>query len=103
MEKTYDQLKAENERMAIIVAQLMNERPTKPRVAHPLLDHILKAYGLRTDSQICKKAGIAPPHLSKVRARVNPVGPSIMVRLHEAFGISFKEMRQLLQGENVSV
>lgn len=62
---------------------------------HVLFDHIRRAHGLTNDAQIARRAKLAPSSISKIRGGM-PITDSVLVRLHENFGITFPDMRALL-------
>lgn len=64
--------------------------------AHALLDHLRELQGFTTDAQLAAALEVAPPVISKMRYRKLPVGPTILIKMHENYGVSFKTMRELL-------
>lgn len=70
---------------------------------HPVLDELIQRFNLRNDQHLCKVLGLAPPHLSKLRHGTIKSSPEVALAIHEVFGISFAEMRELDGGMFVGV
>jgi plasmid maintenance system antidote protein VapI len=66
-----------------------------PATPHPLIDAVLKRQKIATDAALANAINVAPPVLSKVRKGKLPVGPSLILRLHETFDMPVKEIRAL--------
>ena len=104
MQKTYEELLAENTKLSAMLAakaRVVEVRRQEARRNHALLDHIRAKELLPNDTALARLAGLKVPQISKIRARIAPVTAGVMVKLHEAFGVSFKEMRELLKDEKV--
>jgi transcriptional regulator with XRE-family HTH domain len=65
------------------------------RWPHPLLDYLLKQYGLRNDRQLCALLETAPSTLSRIRHGEIKGRAEIALAIHEVFGLSFKRMREM--------
>lgn len=76
---------------------------TYERKEHPVLDEVILRFNLRNDHHLCQVLGFAPPYISKVRSRKIPSSPLLAVAIHEAFGMTFAEMRELDGGQFVGV
>jgi hypothetical protein len=61
-----------------------------------LLDTLIKTLGIRNDAALSRVLEVAPPVISKIRHKILPVGPSLLIRMHEESGISIKEIRSLM-------
>lgn len=61
-----------------------------------LLDDIKVKHGLKTDADLCRKIDVFPPVVAKTRSGALPVGPNMILRLHETFDIPVKEIRAAL-------
>ena len=61
-----------------------------------LLDALLDRMQLKHDAALAGALGVAPPAISKIRHRKLPVGPVMLMRMHEASGLSIQELRQLM-------
>lgn len=70
---------------------------------HAVLDAVIRKFGLRNDAHLCKVLGLRPPHVSKVRHGKIESSPDMALAIHEVFGMSFKEMRELDGGVFVGV
>ena len=63
---------------------------------HKLLDTIIARFGVKNDAALSRALDLAPPVISKIRARTLPVGATLIIRIHEAFGMSIKEIKALV-------
>ncbi|WP_211441452.1 hypothetical protein [Collimonas humicola] len=63
-------------------------------VAH-MLDTVLELLQLKNDAALSRALEVAPPVISKVRNGVQPLGSTLLVKLHEATGITTKEIKAL--------
>ena len=63
--------------------------------AHTLLDTLRERFQLKNDAALCRLLEVAPPVLSKIRGKRLDVGCTLMIRIHEAFGLSIKEIKAL--------
>jgi len=61
-----------------------------------LLDTLISKLGLKNDAQLCRVLSVAPPLISKIRHRRLPVGAALLIRMHEATGITIAELRELM-------
>jgi|JI10StandDraft_1071094.scaffolds.fasta_scaffold354029_2 hypothetical protein len=61
-----------------------------------LLDTLIKTLGIKNDAALSRALEVAPPVISKIRHKILPVGPSLLIRMHEESGISIKEIRALM-------
>ncbi len=61
-----------------------------------LLDAVLYLKQLHTDAGLCRLLGVSAPYLSRVRNGRQPVGASMLLRLHEETGLSIKDLRALM-------
>ncbi len=62
-----------------------------------LIDTLIAKLGLKSDAALSRALKMQPPVISKIRNRVTPVGATILLRIHEVTGISFKKIRILLK------
>lgn len=75
----------------------MTKMTTEPKFdANPLLDAVIERLNLRSDAALCRKIETLPPVISKIRHGRLPLGPTILIRLHEASGMPIREMRRLM-------
>lgn len=63
---------------------------------HPLLDAIKSAAGIETDAELSRQLGITHQSLSKMRRRHLEIGPSVILRVHEVFGMPVERIRALI-------
>lgn len=61
-----------------------------------LLDTLIETLQLRNDSQLCRLLDVAPPVISKIRNSRMSVGASMLIRMHDASGISIADLRYLM-------
>lgn len=61
-----------------------------------LLDTIIENLRLKNDAQLCRTLEVAPPVVSKIRHGRIPVGASMLIRMHEATGLSLRDLRYLM-------
>lgn len=66
--------------------------------ANKLLDAVIEKMGLKNDAALCRGIGVSPPVISKIRSKRIPLGPSIMLRLHEFTNLSTKELKDFMTG-----
>lgn len=62
--------------------------------ASKLLDALIKRQNLKNDAALCRALKIAPPTISKARAR-NSISAEMLVNMHETFDMPTKEIRRL--------
>lgn len=74
-----------------------------PRTHDPdrLLDALLAKLRLKNDAALSRALGLRPPAISKIRHRKIPVGPVLLIRMHEASGLSIAELRQLMRPRKI--
>ena len=60
-----------------------------------LFDVIKVEFEIKTDAELARKLDLTAPQISKVRARVNGCTDSMILRIHEAFGLTAQEIREL--------
>lgn len=61
-----------------------------------LLDALLKHFQLRRDSELARRLDIPRSFICKARKGQRPIGPVIMLRMHEESGISIKKLRAIM-------
>ncbi len=61
-----------------------------------LLDTLIKKLQLKNDAALSEVLDISRPVLSKIRHRRIPVGPILLIRIHETSGLSISELRALM-------
>lgn len=72
-------------------------KETKPSLGtNRLLDRVMASQNLKNDAALSRALGVAPPVVSKLRNGVLPVGPSLVLKIHERFGMAVKEIRAVL-------
>jgi len=61
-----------------------------------LLDALIKHLNLKNDAALSRMLEVAPPVISKIRHRKLPVGPSLLIRMHEVSELSIRDLRTLM-------
>lgn len=70
----------------------MRKIPLKP---HPVLDEVLTRFSIKNDRQLGLLLGFDCPYMSKLRNQRFGRTPNFALAIHEVFGLSFAELRQL--------
>ena len=65
--------------------------------AHPVIDHLLKAYEIRTDAELAKRLGLKPSAISKIRSGTMSLTPAFILAAHENLGIRVSKIRELMR------
>lgn len=63
------------------------------------LDFLIEQLGLKNDATLSRELGVAPPVISKMRHGRLPLGPSLILMLHETYGMVVADIRARLAGE----
>lgn len=75
----------------------MEKTKNEPKFnANPLLDAVIERLNLRSDAALCRRIETLPPVISKIRHGRLPLGPALMIRMHEVSGIPIREMRRIM-------
>lgn len=61
-----------------------------------LLDALLQNMRLKNDAALSRMLEVAPPIISKIRHYHLPVSASLLIRMHEATGVSIGDLRFLM-------
>jgi hypothetical protein len=61
-----------------------------------LLDEMMKMLRLKNDAALSRTLSVAPPVISKIRHRILPIGPSLLIRMHEVSDLSIRDLRVLM-------
>jgi plasmid maintenance system antidote protein VapI len=69
---------------------------TTAQKENKLLDALIVKLDLKNDAALCRTLTVAPPVISKIRHGRLPIGASMLIRMHEEFDISIKELKQYL-------
>ncbi len=76
----------------------MNRNP-----AHPLIDTLITELRLKNDAALCRALEIAPAIISKIRHRVLPVSPSLMILIHDVTDKSIADIKVLVAAADQQV
>lgn len=66
-----------------------------------LLDHLIKLGNVKNDAGLARALKVLPPVISKIRHGALPLGPSVIIRAHEAFGISVADIKSIAGLESI--
>jgi transcriptional regulator with XRE-family HTH domain len=61
-----------------------------------LLDYLKARKELTSDAQLAKALEVAPPMISKLRHGKLPIGPSILLKIHDATDTPARELRKMM-------
>ncbi|MFZ3286587.1 MAG: hypothetical protein WA191_07025 [Telluria sp.] len=61
-----------------------------------LLDAVIAKHGLKNDAALSRLLKITPSLISKVRNKKIPVGPSMILAIHENFGLPASVIRRYI-------
>ena len=64
--------------------------------AGKLFDQIKAAHQLKSDAALSRMLDVVPPQIANMRAGRLNVGPVMLIKINEAFGVSIKAMKSLL-------
>lgn len=67
--------------------------------ASTLLNELIRMKGLKNDAALCRFLEVQPPIISKMRNGMLPFGASMIIRIHDAFGMPIREIKALLCGQ----
>jgi transcriptional regulator with XRE-family HTH domain len=65
--------------------------------AHALLDYLKDRFGLRNDRELARELGVQSGYVSRVRHGHLPVSASLMLGIHDVFGLEIHEIKALAQ------
>ena len=69
--------------------------------ANALLNAVIDFLQLKNDAALARTLEVACPVISKLRHGRLTVGASLLIRMHEVTGLSFKELRKLLASSEI--
>ena len=69
-------------------------------VPHKLLDTLIKRMSLKNDAALSRLLDFYPPSISNIRHRKIPVGPGVLLRIHEMTEIPIAELKAWLAASN---
>ena len=61
-----------------------------------LLDLLIDRMTLNNDAGLARALDTSPSAISKIRSATLPIGPSILVRMHEASGLTIAQLREAM-------
>jgi plasmid maintenance system antidote protein VapI len=64
-----------------------------------LLDMLLDKPGMKNDAALDRALEVAPPVISKIRHGRLPIGASLLIRMHEVFDVSIRELKRIARAE----
>ncbi len=71
----------------------LNSFPGDPNI---LLDAIIEKLDLKNDAALSRLLEVAPPVISKLRHGALPIGPTMLIRMHEVSDMNIRDMRALM-------
>lgn len=71
---------------------MLEDKNYKPNA---LLDFAIEALNLKNDAALARALEVAPPQISMVRHRLRPIGPTLLLKLHDLTALSAKELRRI--------
>ena len=71
----------------------LNHFPGDPNI---LLDAIIEKLNLKNDAALSRLLEVAPPVISKLRHGALPIGPTMLIRMHEVSEMNIRDMRALM-------
>lgn len=77
----------------------MTAETLKPRNSYDpnrLLDALKDLLKLDSDVALSRVLDVPPPLISQIRHRGYPVGPSILIRMHDVSMLSVRELREIM-------
>jgi hypothetical protein len=88
-------------RKNLLAYHIKRESPAANHGNARLLNAVIKILGLANDAALSRFLGVAPPVISKIRNNLLPVGPSVLIRMHEETGLSIRELKSYLDPEQI--
>lgn len=64
--------------------------------ANKLFDHLMEAHSIKNDAALSRMLDVKPPVISKLRHGRLAVGPTMILSIHEKFGVAVKTIREAL-------
>ena len=61
-----------------------------------LLNALIKQLNLKNDAALSRTLDVAPPIISNIRHRRFPINARLLIRMHEASGMSIRILRDLM-------
>lgn len=62
-----------------------------------LIEGLKHLNGLKNDAELARLLKVAPPVISKLRNNKLPIGDGMLIKIHDTFNMSVKEIRALYQ------
>ncbi|WP_240317752.1 hypothetical protein [Janthinobacterium lividum] len=78
-----------------LIAKAMEAPPVHTHDAAALVERLLNYMGLRNDACLARELGVPPFKISKLRKSGSAVDTDMLIRMHEASGLSIGELRAL--------
>lgn len=76
----------------------MRKVPDETYNANGLLNAVISRHHLKNDAALARMLGVAPPVISKLRGHNMPVGPTMILKLHEICGFQVADIRTFIGG-----
>ena len=62
-----------------------------------LIECLKKLFNLKNDAALAKDLNVAPPVISKLKSGVLEIGPTLLIKIHDAYGMPVTQIRALYQ------
>lgn len=76
---------------------MRNEKAADVLHANDLLDKIVRDLGLRNDAALSRALEVSPSMICKIRSGTTPFTDLMLIIVHEATGLSIKELKAILR------
>jgi plasmid maintenance system antidote protein VapI len=73
---------------------IIEERKTMLKPFEPF-DYIKREFGLKNDAELARELAFTPPQVSKVRSGIISFTDTVVLRIHEVFGLPVAQIREL--------
>lgn len=64
---------------------------------HKLFDYLIKTYGLKNDRNLAAALELRHPAISRIRNGHLALGATVILAVHDAFGLEIREIKALAQ------
>lgn len=61
-----------------------------------LIDELISRLHLRNDASLARELGVPREIISKIRHRKRPIGPAMLITMHDISGLSIADLRTIM-------
>jgi plasmid maintenance system antidote protein VapI len=61
-----------------------------------LIDELIARLSLRNDASLARELGVPREIISKIRHRKRPIGPAMLITMHDISGLSIADLRTIM-------